>query len=138
MIRKVAHIGLAVKSVEDSLKLYEGAFGLNIGGIHELPDRGVRVAMIAVGNGMIELLEPMEEDSPVAKFIEKKGEGIHHIAFEVTDIDEALKILKEKNVELVTPKPYIGAHGGRVAFLSPKSCHGVLIELCEVIKEVKK
>ena len=85
----------------------------------------------ALENQVIELVEPLGEDSPVQKFLDKKGEGIHHIAFNVEDIDAALETMKNKGVELVTTQPYQGAHGKKVAFLSPKSCHGVLIELCE-------
>lgn len=135
MIHKIDHIGIAVRSLEESLTFYEEVLGLVLREILEIPERGVRAAMIDGGNTTIELLEPMDENSPVAKFVEKQGEGIHHIAFEVSNIEKALDILKEKGVELITPEPYRGAHGKRVAFLSPKSSHGVLIELCEVGKK---
>lgn len=135
MIRKIEHIGIAVRSIEKSLKLYEGLFKMQSVEILEIPERGVRAAMIDAGNMIIELLEPMGDDSGMAKFLDKKGEGIHHIAFGVTDIEDALENLRAMGIELVTPEPYRGAHGRKVVFLSPKSCSGVLIELCEIIEE---
>lgn len=135
MIRKIEHIGIAVRSIEESLKLYEGLFKLKPVEILEIPERKVRAAMIDAGNVIIELLEPMGDDSSMAKFLDKKGEGVHHIAFGVTDIEDALENLRARGIEPVTPDPYRGAHGRKVAFLSPKSCRGVLIELCEVVEE---
>ena len=105
--------------------------GLRQGEILEVPERGVRAAMIDGGNVTIELIEPMGPDSPLTKFLEKRGEGIHHIAFEVSDIEKMMENLKDKDIELINPKPFRGAHNSKVAFLSPKSCHGVLIELCQ-------
>jgi len=134
MISEIDHIGIAVRSVEETGKFYEDVLGLPVKEILDIPERGIRAAMIDGGNVTIELLEPLRADTPVANFLEKRGEGIHHIAFRVSDIEKALERYKESGVELVTPKPQMGVHGRKVAFLSPKSCHGALIELCEVMR----
>ena len=131
MTDKMDHIGIAVHSIEEARIFYEDSLGLKVDEVVELPERKVRLAVIRMENQVIELVEPLGEDSPVQKFLDKKGEGIHHIAFNVEDIDAALETMKNKGVELVTTQPYRGAHGKKVAFLSPKSCHGVLIELCQ-------
>ena len=131
MINKIDHIGIAVRSLESAQEFYEGILGLEKKDILEIPDRGVRIALFEAGNNTIELIEPMGSDSPVAKFLEKRGEGLHHIAFHVPDIEKAMARLKEKGVELVTPRPQSGAHNKKIVFLSPKGSHGVLIELCQ-------
>ena len=131
LINKMDHIGLAVKSIDEARHLYEDVLGLTVQDILELPQRKVRVGMIRTENQILELVEPLGEDSPIHTYLEKRGEGIHHIAFEVSDIEAALQRLKIQDVELITPEPYEGAHGKKVAFLSPRSCHGVLIELCQ-------
>ena len=131
MTDKMDHIGIAVHSIEEARTFYEDSLGLKVAEVLELPERKVRVAVIRMENQVIELVEPLGEDSPVQKFLDKKGEGIHHIAFNVENIEAELETLRQKGVELVTPQPYRGAHGKKVAFLSPKSCHGVLIELCQ-------
>jgi methylmalonyl-CoA epimerase len=133
MMDKIDHIGIAVQSVEEARRFYEDILGLSVLEVLEMPDRGVKAGMIDVGGVTLELLEPLGEGSLVAKHIEKRGEGIHHIAYRVADIDAAMETLKRQGVEFITPEPKIGAHGRRIAFLSPKSCHGVLIELCENI-----
>lgn len=131
MMDKIDHIGLAVRSVEEARRFYEDILGLNVTEIVEMPERGVKAGMIDVGNVTLELLEPLGKGSLVAKYIEKRGEGIHHIAYCVENIDIVMERMKNQGVEFVTPEPKIGAHGRRIAFLSPKSSHGVLIELCE-------
>lgn len=131
MIRKVEHIGIAVRSLEQARSLYESVLGMDVQDVDELPERGVRVAMVDGQNLTIELLEPLGEDSPVARFIEKRGEGIHHIAFLVESIDDAVEQLKRKGVRFTTSKVVEGAHGKRVIFISPASVNGVLMELCE-------
>ena len=135
MIREVDHIGIAVRSVEEACAFYRDVLALRVGETFDMPGRGVRAALVDGGNVTIELLEPLGEDTPVGKFLAKRGEGIHHVAFRVADIDAAMENLKNRGVEFVTPEPQIGAHGRRIVFLSPKSCHGVLIELCEVAKK---
>lgn len=134
MIKRMDHLGIAVNSIADAKLFYSEVLGMDVGEIIDIPKRGVRAAMIQLDNQVIELIEPLDEDSPVAKFLKKRGEGIHHMALEVKDIDSALMNLKQKGVQLITETPYEGAHGKRVAFLSPHSSHGVLIELCEVEK----
>ena len=130
-MKNVDHIGIAVKNIEDSLEYYINTLGLTLLGIEEVQSQKVRVAFIDAGNIKLELLEPTEENGPVAKFIEKKGEGIHHIAFGVADIRSRMVELGEKGVQLLSDEPKTGAGGAEVAFLHPKSSFGVLYELCE-------
>lgn len=130
MIVKIDHIGVAVSSIDDAVKLYRDGLGLKIGEIETVEAERVKVAMIAVGESRIELLEPTGSEGAIAKYIEKKGEGIHHLALEVSDIQGMLKVLKEKGVPLIDTEPRIGAGGARVAFLHPKAAK-VLIELVE-------
>jgi len=131
MISEVDHIGVAVRSIEKALEFYQVCLGLECREIIDIPEHKVRAAMINAGNLCIELIEPMNEGSPISKFLSKKGEGIHHIAFKVPSIEDAINQLTARGVELVTPVPQDGAHGRKVAFLTPQSCNGVLIELCE-------
>ena len=130
MLKKVNHIGIAVRSIEEAKMFYE-VMGLQVEGYEVVEEQEVKVAFVPVGETRIELLEPTSEDSPVAKFIAKRGEGIHHIAFEVDDIEKALEVLKENGVRLIDEEPRRGAHGTRIAFLHPKSTNGVLIEICQ-------
>jgi methylmalonyl-CoA/ethylmalonyl-CoA epimerase len=130
MLKKINHIGIAVKSIESGLAPYR-ALGLEPEGEEIVEEQKVKVVFLTVGESRIELLEPTSPDSPVAKFIEKKGEGIHHIAFQVSNIEEALKQAEEKGLRLIDKAPRSGAHGTRIAFLHPKSTGGVLMELCE-------
>lgn len=132
MLNKIAHIGIAVKSIEETLKFYTEKLGLNNPEIVEVPQQKVKVAALSVGESRVELLEQLSPDSPIARFLEKRGEGIHHIAFEVDDIEKQLKELKEKGVRLIHEEPATGAHGARIAFIHPKSTNGVLIELVEI------
>jgi methylmalonyl-CoA/ethylmalonyl-CoA epimerase len=129
--KKINHIGIAVKSIETAASLYRDVLGMTYEGSEEVTDQKVRVAFFAVGESRIELLEPTSADSPVAKFLEKNGEGIHHIAYEVEDIAAALDRLRQENVRLVDEIPRCGAHGPRIAFLHPKATGGVLTELCQ-------
>lgn len=131
MIKQIDHIGIAVRDLDQQMKLYGGVFGLPCEGIEEVADQKVKVAMFPVGEVRIELLQPTSADSPVAKFIEKNGEGIHHIAYLVEDLETNLKRIEEKEVRLIDQKPRIGAGGHNIAFLHPKSTFGVLTELCE-------
>ena len=131
MVDKINHIGIAVKSIEEALKFYTERLGLESMEAVEVPEQKVRVASLRIGESRIELVESTSPDSPIAKFLKMRGEGIHHIAFEVTDIEKRLKELKEKGVRLIDEKPRLGAHGTRIAFIHPKSTQGVLIELVE-------
>lgn len=130
-MEKVDHIGIAVKNIEDSLPYYTETLGLRLIHIEEVPSEKVRVAFIDSGNVKLELLQPIDETSAVHTFIEKKGEGIHHVAFGVTNIQQRLDELKEKGVRLIQETPKVGAGGAQVAFIHPKSSGGVLYELCD-------
>ncbi|MBO8174422.1 MAG: methylmalonyl-CoA epimerase [Thermococcus sp.] len=130
MIKKIDHVGIAVKNLDEAIKLWE-ALGLKVAEIEEVPEQKVRVAVFKVGESRIELLEGTSEDSPISKFIAKRGEGIHHIALGVENIEEHLEKLKEQGFRLIDEKPRIGAGGARIAFVHPKSVNGVLLELCE-------
>ncbi|WP_301108293.1 methylmalonyl-CoA epimerase [Sporosarcina sp.] len=133
-MNKVDHIGIAVRNMEESLEYYIHTLGLEVMAIEEVDSQGVKVAFIDAHNVKIELLEPMSETSPIAKFIEKRGEGVHHIAFGVSDIRTRMQELKEKGVNLLQDEPKPGAGGAEVAFMHPKSSFGVLYELCEKTK----
>ena len=131
MVKKVDHIGIAVKNLDEQIKYYTDVLGIECAGIEEIAEQKVRVAMFPLGEVRIELLEPMSDDSPIARFIEKKGPGIHHIAYEVNDLGDNLKRLQERNIRLINQEPVVGAGGHKIAFLHPKSTFSVLTELCE-------
>ena len=131
MLTKINHIGIAVKSLDDALPFYRDNLGMDLKEVEEVAEQKVRVAMLQVGESMIELLEPTSEDSPVAKYIEKNGAGIHHIAYEVADIEAAIAALQAGGARMIDEKPRHGAHGTRIAFIHPKSSSGVLTELCQ-------
>lgn len=130
MIKHISHIGIAVKNLEDGIAFYE-KLGLKLEAIEEVPSQKVKVAFFPCGDTRIELLSPTAEDSPVAKFIESKGEGIQHLAFAVDDLPAALNAAQESGVRLIDKEPRPGAHGADIAFLHPKSSLGVLIEFCK-------
>ena len=129
-IKKIEHIGIAVKSIKDAMKFYGDILNLGLSEIVEIPNRKLRIAFIEFSGTKLELLESMGEGSVIDKFIQKKGEGIHHICFEVEDFDRAVSELKDKKVEFVD-EPRIGDEGKKIVFLQPKSAFGVLIELKE-------
>ncbi len=131
MVQKVDHIGVAVSSLEDALKIYTDVLGLKLHGTEVVEEQKVRVAFLPVGDTEVELLESTDPEGPIAKFIEKRGEGIQHIAFRVDNIEEALAEMRRKGIRLIDEKPRYGAGGARIAFLHPKSTGGVLVELCE-------
>jgi len=130
-ISHIEHIGIAVRSIDDHLPYYENVLGLKCYNIEEVVDQKVKTAFFKVGQTKIELLEPTSEESTVAKFIEKKGEGVHHIAFAVSDVAQALAEAEAKNVQLIDKKPRSGAEGLQIAFLHPKSTGSVLTEFCQ-------
>ena len=130
-ISHIEHIGIAVKSIDEAKKYYEQILGLKCYSVEEVADQKVKTAFFKVGETKIELLEATAEDSPIAKFIEKKGEGIHHIAFASKDINNVLLQLDEKGINLIDKVSRKGAEGLNIAFLHPKSTFGVLTELCE-------
>ena len=131
MLNKINHIGIAVTSIDESLPFYRDNLGMVCVGIEEVAEQKVKVAMLQVGESKIELLEPTAPDSPVAKFLEKNGPGIHHLAYQVEGLEERLAALKGQGVRLIDETPRTGAHHTRIAFLHPKASGGVLTELCE-------
>ena len=128
---KIEHIGIATHSINDALGFWRDALGLDVVGTEEVGEQGVRVVMLPVGESRIELLEPTGPASPVAKFLEKRGAGIHHVAVRVDDIRAALARLKEKGARLIDESPRIGAGGCLIAFVHPSAAGGVLLELIE-------
>lgn len=131
MVTKVDHIGIAVKNIDEALNFYEGVLGLKTAGKETVEEQKVTVAFLPIGDSEVELLESTSEDGPIAKFIEKNGEGIQHIAYKVDDIEKAIETMKSKGVRMIDEKPRYGAGGARIAFCHPKSTGGVLVELCE-------
>lgn len=130
-ILKVDHIGVAVNNIEEAKKLYTDILGIPHVGSETVAEQRVTTAFFPVGETEVELLESTSPDSPIAKFIETRGQGVQHIAFRVENIEEALEELKAKGVRLIDEKPRIGAGGAKIAFLHPKSTYGVLVELSE-------
>ena len=131
MFTKIDHIGIAVTALDDILKFYQDALGLHLHEIEEVPEQKVRVAMFPVGETNLEFLEPTSPDSPIAKFLEKKGQGIHHISIGVEDIDRVLAELKARGARLINETPVVGAGGKRIAFVHPASTGGILLELSQ-------
>ena len=131
---KIDHIGIATKGIDDALKFWADALGLENVHTEVVEDQKVRVAMLPIGESRIELLEPTSDDSPISKFLEKRGGGIHHIAVEVEDIESALAGLRAKGMRLIDETPRVGAEGCLVAFVHPSSANGVLLELVQSIK----
>lgn len=130
-ITHIEHIGIAVKSIEEQLPYYEGVLGLKCYNVETVEDQKVKTAFFRVGPTKIELLEPTSEESTIARFIEKKGEGVHHIAYATKNVNEALKEVEAKGVRLIDREARGGAEGLSIAFLHPKSTGSVLTELCE-------
>ena len=132
MLKKIDHIAIAVSSIDDALKVFGEVFGLKAEHIEEIPDQKVKAATVRIGDVNIEFVEPTDPESGVAKFVEKKGEGIHHIAVEVADIDAELKSLDSRGVALIDKQARKGL-AGKIAFLHPKSTKGVLMELVQKV-----
>ena len=127
----IEHIGIAVNNLDEAIAYYENTLGLTCYAIEEVPDQKVKTAFLKIGETKIELLESTDPEGPIGKFIEKKGPGVHHLAFAVNNIEKNLEEVKEKGVRLIDSKPRKGAEGLDIAFLNPKSTFGVLTELCE-------
>ena len=130
-VLKIDHLGIAVHSIEEARKFFQDTLGLKFEGSETVAEQKVTTAFFPVGDSEVELLESTAPDGPIAKYLEKRGEGIQHIAFRVENIEEALAELKEKGIRLIDEKPRLGAGGAKIAFLHPKSTHGVLIEISE-------
>jgi len=131
MFTKINHIGVAVRSIEEALPFYRDALGMTFSGTEVVASQLVKVAFLAIGESKIELLEPTSPESPVAKFLEKSGPGVHHVAYGVADIEAAIAGLVAAGTRMIDSVPRAGAHGARIAFIHPKSSGGVLTELCE-------
>ncbi|NMA02162.1 MAG: methylmalonyl-CoA epimerase [Clostridia bacterium] len=130
-VLKVDHVGIAVKNLEESMKFYEEVLGLKSEGTEVVEEQKVKVAFFPVGDSEIELLESTSPDGPIARFIEKNGEGIQHVALRVDNIEGALEELKAQGIRLIDEKPRYGAGGAKIAFLHPKATNGVLLEISE-------
>ena len=135
MLKKINHIAVAVNNVEEAAKFYEQVLGLKLTGVEVVTAQKTKVGFFKIGESNIELVQPAEPDSPLVKFLETKGQGIHHICFEVEDVEAEVKAYLEKGATMVDQKPRPGAHNTKVAFVHPKSSNGVLIELCELPKK---
>jgi len=131
MLQKINHIGIAVQSLDATLPFYRDALGMGFIGAEEVAEQKVKVAMLQIGESKIELLEPTSPDSPIAKFMEKNGPGIHHIAYQVENIEAAIAHMQQQGARMIDEVPRNGAHGTRIAFVHPKSSNGVLTELCQ-------
>ncbi|HLV02485.1 MAG TPA: methylmalonyl-CoA epimerase [Acidobacteriota bacterium] len=134
MIKRIAHVAIATQSIAVMADFYK-TLGLEVDSVEVVKDQKVKVALMRVGDSAIELMEPTEENSIISRFIEKRGEGIHHICLEVDDIQQHLDVLKSKDIKLIDEKPRVGADGQLVAFVHPDSTGGVLIELCQPSEE---
>ena len=132
MIKRIGHIGIIVRDIEKALTVYQGALGLHLARIQERPDLAATIAFLPTGDSEIELVQPVTTDSDVAKFLEERGEGIHHICLEVDDIEGALSDLRGRGLQVIDEIPRVGPEGERFAFIHPKSAHGVLLELYEL------
>lgn len=130
-VNKIDHIGIVVKNAKERLKLYEDFLGLKVKNIEDLEDRGLRVYFIEIGETRFELLEPLNDNSEVSSFLEKKGEGIHHIAVNVEGIEQAVKLAESKGFKPLSETPKVGAGGTKILFLHPKTTGGILLELVE-------
>ena len=134
MIKKVHHVGVVVRDMDQAMRFYRDTLGLTVHKEETIQDQGVRAALLTLGDSEIELLEPVVADNGVAKYLESRGEGLHHICFEVDDVDGDLDALKDKQVELIDLEPRIGL-AGRICFLHPKAMHGALVELCQPLED---
>ena len=135
MLTRINHIAIAVNNIEEAAKFYQNILGLNLSGVEVVAAQKTRVGFLKIGESNIELVQPAEADSPLVKFLETKGPGIHHICFEVDDVEAEVKAFLEKGTALIDQKPRPGARNTKVAFVHPKSSSGVLIELCELPKD---
>ncbi len=131
MFARIDHIGVAVESIDDALKLYETSYEMTLVHREVVEEQGVEAVLLDLGENHVELLQPLGPDTPVGKYLERRGAGIHHVAYQVTDIDAELERLREAGVQLIDQTPRIGIRGSRVAFCHPKSTGGVLTEIVE-------
>ncbi len=130
MIKRIAHIAIATRSIAITSEFYKN-LGLEMESVEMIDDQNVKVAVMHVGDSAVELVEPTDDDSPITRFLDRRGEGLHHVSFEVEDLQEALDLLKERNIRLIDEQPRIGAEGRLIAFIHPDSTGGVLVELSQ-------
>ena len=135
MLKKIHHIAVAVDNLDEAAKFYQNGLGLDLAGVEVVSAQKTKVGFFKIGASNIELVQPAEPDSPLDKFLKTKGQGMHHVCFEVDDIEAEIKLLLEKGATMIDHEPRPGAHNSRVAFIHPKSTSGVLIELVELSKE---
>ena len=135
MLKKIHHVAVAVDNLDEAAKFYQNVLGLDLAGVEVVSAQKTKVGFFKIGASNIELVQPAEPDSPLDKFLKTKGQGIHHVCFEVDDIEAEIKSLLENGATMIDEKPRPGAHNSRVAFIHPKSSSGVLIELVELSKE---
>jgi len=131
MLGRIDHVGVAVEDLEGAIALYQGTFGMPLAHRETLDEQGVEAALLDVGDGHVELLRPLGPDTPVGKFVAKRGEGLHHVAYAVADIDAALEELRSRGIELIDSEPRMGIRSSRVAFVHPRATGSVLTELVE-------
>jgi methylmalonyl-CoA epimerase len=134
MIKRIHHIAIAVRDMEAALRVYQQTLGLGLSEIQDRPDLTAKIAFLPTGDSEIELVQPVTSDTDVARFLDKRGEGIHHVCLEVDDIEEALAELREKGLELIDEVPRVGPNGEKFAFIHPTSAHGALLELYEPLE----
>jgi methylmalonyl-CoA/ethylmalonyl-CoA epimerase len=133
-VKALNHVGIAVHSLDDQRPFYEGTLGAQFEGLEEVPSQKVRAAFYRIGDVRLELLQPTDPSSPIAKFLENRGEGLHHLAFTVENLQERIDELKAEGLRMIDDVPRPGAHHMQIAFVHPKSTHGVLTELCQPAK----
>lgn len=131
-IKRIDHVAVVVEDIDRALEFWQGVLGLEIDQVEEVPEQEALVAFLPTGESEVELVRPLSEDSGVARFLAARGPGLHHICFEVDDIEASLERIKRKGLRLIHEKPMAGTSGKRIAFVHPESTHGVLIELCEL------
>ena len=134
MLKRINHVAIAVNNIEEAAGFYQDILGLKLSGVELVTEQKTKVAFFRIGESSIELVQPADKDSPLARFLETRGQGIHHICLEVDDIESEVKSLLDKGAKLIDQKPRPGAHDTKVSFIHPKSSNGVLIELCELPK----
>lgn len=130
-VLKLDHVGIAVKNLDETLKFYTDVLGLELSEVEVVEEQKVKVAFLPIGDTEVELLESTSEDGPIAKYIERNGEGVQHLAFLVENLEEAIKDMQEKGMKMIDEMPRYGAGGAKIAFMHPKSSYRVLVELCQ-------
>lgn len=134
MIRKIHHVGVVVRDIEQAMRFYRDTLGLPVRKMEAIPEQGVQAALLTLGDSEIELLEPIQADTGIARYLERKGEGLHHLCFEVDDVERELETLKQRGTEMIDQQTRVGI-AGRICFLHPNAMDGTLVELCQPLDE---